>query len=143
MIDRRSWALLAIASAEGKPLSPVQLQKSLFLFGRNAPEVPANFYEFEPYHYGPFSKQVYSDTQELARLGHVEFVQGRGGWAEYRATPAGLRAADVAAQQAPPRAVEYLRSVVAWTRTLSFRDLVSSIYQAYPEQRAKSVFVKS
>ena len=50
-LDRKDWALLAIANAgHGVSLSPVQLQKSLFLLGRElGSKVGANFYDFQPY----------------------------------------------------------------------------------------------
>ena len=35
MITRREWNLLVLCAASGKPLSPVQLQKSLFLIQKN------------------------------------------------------------------------------------------------------------
>ena len=33
-LQKKDWTLLAIALADGQPLSPVQLQKSVFLFGK-------------------------------------------------------------------------------------------------------------
>lgn len=140
---RKDWALLAISFAEGDLLTPVQLQKSLFLLGRNKPdEVGPGFYDFQAYDYGPFDAAVYRDAEELAREGLVRIDREPlvRSWAEYAATPSGLtRSTDIRAQ-APAAAVSYLGEAVAWTRQLTFDQLVSAIYEAFPDQRANSVF---
>ena len=76
-MNRSDWALLAIASADGSSVSPVQLQKALFLLGEDLPKTKTqSFYEFEPYHYGPFDQAVYSDAEKLSREGLVSIVPG-------------------------------------------------------------------
>ena len=50
MMTRQDWLLLVLAAAGGKPLSPLQLQKSLFLVGHDlAKLVGAGFYTFRPF----------------------------------------------------------------------------------------------
>src|SRR5439155_6656754 len=52
---RSAWVLLALLAAEGHSLTPVQLQKCLFLLGSRRPkDVGRDFYHFRPYDYGPF-----------------------------------------------------------------------------------------
>lgn len=141
-MERKDWTLLAISFAEGEPMSPVQLQKSLFLLGRNFPsEVGHDFYEFTPHYYGPFSATIYDDAAQLGAEGlvRVERQPGRS-WAEYTATPRGMARAGQLNKQAPQQAGCYLKATVEWARSLSFQQLVSAIYKRYPEQRANSVF---
>ena len=73
-LQRKDWTLLAIALAGGLPLSPAQLQKAVFLFGEQMPKdvLPEDFYDFQPYNYGPFCRDVYTDAEELAAEGLVE-----------------------------------------------------------------------
>ena len=53
-MDRKDILLVVVASGNGTPLTPVQLQKSLFLISENLKgEIPDPFYDFGPYHYGP------------------------------------------------------------------------------------------
>ncbi|MEO6022952.1 MAG: hypothetical protein ABIP64_07525, partial [Burkholderiales bacterium] len=65
-MEARDWTLLVLAKAG--ELQPVQLQKSLFLLGRNLNEhqlATGNFYNFEAYDYGPFSSGIYADAEML------------------------------------------------------------------------------
>lgn len=140
-MERKYWTLLAVAAANGEPVTPVQLQKSLFVLGEEMrAEVAPNFYEFAPYDYGPFCADVYSDADELAAEGLVELLPSTNGrWTNYRATAAGLAHAGRIVSTTP-RAASYLKEVVAWTRSLSFSDLVRAIYAKFPKMRANSVF---
>ena len=57
-MERKEWVLLALFAAEAYRLQPVQLQKSLFLLGQNVKDVGTSYYDFMPFHYGPFSIDV-------------------------------------------------------------------------------------
>ncbi|MGH7720251.1 MAG: hypothetical protein ACREON_15585 [Gemmatimonadaceae bacterium] len=122
----------------------MQLQKTLFLLGRRlTPEQlrVSKFYEFAPYDYGPFSREVYEDAERLEREGLVQIERPpHTRFNLYAVTPAGLeRAAELEEVLAPP-VRDYVRSVVAWAMSLTFNQLVSEIYKAYPEMRENSVF---
>lgn len=139
---RSDWTLLALGAAGGHPVSPVQLQKVLFLLGREcAEDVGHDFYDFQPYNYGPFDSTIYSDAEALERAGLVArlFSPPRS-WAEYAVTTAGLERAEQLRAQAPKRAVKYLDTVVEWARGLTFEQLVRAVYQRYPDTRARSIF---
>jgi hypothetical protein len=140
-IETKQWLLLALRASRGG-LTAVQLQKALFLLGeRRSDAVGKGFYRFEPYNYGPFCRQVYSDADMLAGFGYIEIDESRGrALRRYRLTPAGVHAADQLAAQAPQGGLKYLADVVDWVQSLSFNQLVRAVYQAYPEMRANSVF---
>jgi hypothetical protein len=144
-LRRRDWTLLTLAAGRGAALTPVQLQKVLFVLGREVPEaVGRDYYEFRPYNYGPFSSKVYDDLDALTRLGFVA-VSGpfRGqSWATYAATLEGIAASEDARAGLPEATGRYIDSLVKWARSLSFQQLVSAIYRMYPEQRANSIFKK-
>jgi uncharacterized protein YwgA len=85
----KDWTLLVIAAAAGNAVSPVQLQKALFVLGDKL-ELPAGErYLFEPYDYGPFCKAIYSDAESLESKGLV-LVEHGGRFRHYFATAAGL-----------------------------------------------------
>ena len=92
------WTLLVIASADSKPLEPVQLQKSLFLLSRNLRPKQLgtkDFYNFEAYDYGPFCKEVYSDADLLSEQGLVTITTPPGGrYRSYRTTDEGVKKAE-------------------------------------------------
>jgi uncharacterized protein len=140
-MDRKDWLVLAIDAAGNGGLTPAQLQKSLFLLGREMPTNVGDFYHFSPYNYGPFSKQVYDDTEEAARIGFVDIGQVPGArYSEYTITWRGRDFAAELRDRADPRAVNYLERVVTWAKRQSFSELVRSIYRKYPEFRVNSVF---
>lgn len=140
-MKRRYWALLAIAAGRETGLTPVQLQKALFLLGREcANEIgePDDFYHFEPYDYGPFDVEVYEDARQLKAEGLITIspVPGRR-WNCYRATPEGKGKADSTREKMPGGC---LQKQVDWVKSQRFSQLVRAIYEKYPEMAANSVF---
>jgi uncharacterized protein YwgA len=141
-MDRQDWLLAVIAAAGEVGLSPVQLQKGMFLLGREKPdEVALDYYVFEPYDYGPFSAQIYADAEALSWKGLVAIDNPFSrGWRRYAATKAGFEMAADLLSKMPNPASEYIAHTVQWIRAQSFPDLIRSIYEKYPEYREKSVF---
>jgi len=136
------WVLLALCAAERHSLTPVQLQKSLFLLGkRRSSDVGKPFYHFRAYDYGPFDVAVYADADGLAAEGLVSVDRSMGrSLRRFVLTADGEAEAKRLAAAVPEGAVAYLRKVVPWAQSLSFNELVRAIYEAYPETRANSVF---
>jgi hypothetical protein len=67
MASRDEFLLLALASASDGRLTPVQIQKAMFLLKQEAGQfVGPDFYEFVPYNYGPFNSSIYDDLNALA-----------------------------------------------------------------------------
>jgi uncharacterized protein YwgA len=141
-MKRKEWVLLALAAAAGEPLSPVQLQKSLFLLGKAFPKnLGRGYYKFEPYHYGPFDSAVYRDAEELMSEGLATVgSSNRGRWTEYSASLDGISEAAKIKDRAPSEAARYLERVVEWAKSLTFPQLVRAVYAEYPEYRKNSVF---
>lgn len=142
-MNRDKWTLLALALAHERGLSPVQLQKSLFLLGKNLNNevLGSDYYQFEPYNYGPFDVAVYQDAEHLSRQGFVTITRtAERRWPLYQITEAGASAARQIQTQVASEVMQYLERVVAWTQRLSFRQLVKAIYARYPEMRERSVF---
>lgn len=143
-MERKHWTLLVLDEAGPSGLSPIQLQKSLFLIGRNLPsEVGEDYYEFVPYNYGPFDARVYSDAQSLVSQRFAQVIQVAGkNWSHYAITETGHNMADhIRETELSERASKYISTVVKWVQSLSFAQLLAAIYKAYPEYKAKSVFV--
>ena len=112
-MDRKNWTLLAISFADGADVSPVQLQKCLFLVGRkHKEEVGEDFYEFIAYSYGPFSEAIYQDAAILASEGLVFIERPFGGFAKYTITAQGAQRARQLRMEGPSPAIEYLRKLI-------------------------------
>jgi hypothetical protein len=142
-MHRRDALLAIIGSANGLPFSPVQLQKAVFLIDRNLPQLfdEGSRFNFSPYDYGPFDRDVYAESGALEMAALVSSGRGSNGYKEYSVTDAGLVRADQLKAAMDDASRDYIERVVAWVRSLSFARLVKSIYEAYPEMRANSVFV--
>lgn len=137
-MTRSDWNLLALSCAAGDTLTPAQLQKSLFLLQESFPGLYASPYDFQPYDFGPFDARVYQDAELLASRGLAMVGGSQGGWKTFCATQPGIASAKSLEPLANAEAFAYLRKVVAWARSLSFQDLVRSIYKAYPDMKANS-----
>ncbi len=130
--------LAILASANGQPLTPVQLQKAAFLLDRNG---VARGFQFRPYDYGPFDRVVYDEAVALAERGLVSINPAQWGrWNVYAATAEGIEAGREILDDLPPEHAGYVREVVKWVRNQSFASLVKSIYQQYPDMKENSVF---
>ncbi|MGI9071930.1 MAG: hypothetical protein ACR2JB_11620 [Bryobacteraceae bacterium] len=141
-MTRADWIILALSCAKSRTLSPVQLQKSLFLLGKELPEeVGSDYYRFVAHNYGPFDRAIYSDASVLSAGGFVAILPAPGRrYSTYSLTPMGVNYSEALTQAAPSRALAYLVRVVEWVQGRSFADLLRSVYARYPEYRANSVF---
>jgi uncharacterized protein len=143
-LDRDKWALIILSLADDGELTPVQVQKALFVLCQEAGDaVGKNFYKFEPYNYGPFDKDIYVDLENFSKDGLVEMekVDGRK-WTNYKITDAGRRMAKEVSSSSDEEIIEYAKNVVDWTKSLSFARLVGAIYKKYPDYAVNSVFNK-
>jgi uncharacterized protein YwgA len=140
-MQRQDWLLLVLSHAGSAGLTPVQLQKSLFLLGRNKEQqVGANFYSFVPYNYGPFSFDIYADAETLRDRGLIEIQYYGNRFPDYKISDAGNQSAEVLKSRVEPNLNDYANRVTKWTQQLSFPQLVRAIYEKYPEFRKNSVF---
>lgn len=140
-LERQSWTLLALAAASPQLLTPVQLQKILFLLGEELPDaVGPGFYEFKPYNYGPFSSAIYSDAESLQEQGLARLVHN-GRWTNYGASEAGIALAAGLRAQLDETVAGFIDQLVAWAKGLSFDELVRAVYKKFPQMRKNSVWV--
>jgi len=139
---RQKVVLAALAADRSSSFAPVQVQKLFFLLDQNiASDFGGKQFSFEPYDYGPFDRAVYSELEALAQKGLVVIEAAPGaGKRKFSLTAAGYEAGQHAFSQLNSRAQDYLLRVSAWVRSLSFAELVGSIYKQYPEMKANSVF---
>ena len=141
-MTRQDWLLLALSAAGEGGLDPVQLQKTLFLFGeRGRRYAGGGFYHFVPHNYGPFASAVYADADSFEREGLVIKIRRRErSWSTFALTETGRRRAAAVQRQVSDEAMAFLNSTVAWVKARSFSDLVEEIYRLYPKYRANSIF---
>ena len=139
-MNRRHLVLAALSVAKGATHTPVQVQKLFFLIDQEiSDQVGGPHFDFEPYNYGPFDQEVYRELDALAEDGYVEMVP-QSTWSSYRLTDEGQAEGTRHLAALDRTARTYIRQASEFVRSLSFTDLVSAIYKAYPKMRENSVF---
>jgi uncharacterized protein len=133
----REEVLIALDAMPKGQATPIQAVKMLFLMEKNDAIGGANFH-FVPYDYGPFDQKVYSALEALGRDGLLDIVDGKPRL--YRLTSKGRKEASSVRNRLDPVVYSHLTKLGAWMSRLSFGQLVSAIYSAYPEMRANSIF---
>ena len=128
-------------AAAGGPLSPVQIQKLLFLVDRRlAAAVGGPHFQFEPYDYGPFDATVYHSLEGLEDMGLAEISRPEAKSSRtYGLSPEGQAAGERELAALGDTAAR-IRELAAYVASLTFAQLVSAIYREYPEMRVNSVF---
>ena len=137
---KKTDILLLVLSAAEESLTPVQLQKSLFLIGElMSQDVGDNFYQFEPYHYGPFDVTIYNDARIEAANGFINITRIPGQkWSCYSISNKGREQA--AHIQVSDKFKENIKKIVTWVQGMTFEKLVATIYKNYPDFQKNSVF---
>lgn len=143
MKDRGDWLFVALSLAEKHSMSPVQIQKSIFLFSKLLPRrvIGTEFYVFSPDNYGPFSLEIYDDLHVFEADGLVSVDPSpAGNYRLYSLTGAGHKTAKKLGDELPPQVKEYAAAIVDWVMKQTFRSLITAIYQKYPEYKVNSIF---
>jgi uncharacterized protein YwgA len=140
----RQETLLVFLGSSEKRLDPIRVQKGLFILTEETPEdwLPSEArYRYEPYRYGPYSAEIYYDLDKLEGLGYVTATRVRGqSWNYYSLTSEGQELARSVAKGMDSRTVQYLQKVRDFVGGLSFRKLLTTVYEHYPDYAVNSEF---
>ena len=143
-MSKEEFILLTMSVSSDSSFTPVQVQKLFFLLDRTIPDhIGGPYFDFKPYDYGPFDEQVYSELEQLKAYELVEIsTLNDSGLRTYRLTKKGVEKGKELLEQLSEPIQRYINEVISFVCSLSFAELVSAIYQAYPEMRENSVFVQ-
>jgi uncharacterized protein len=140
-MTREELLLAALASTDGE-FSPVQIQKTIFLLDRKVPEWTGGpHFNFKAYDYGPFDQSIYQVLTALRDRGLVEISgDASSKHRRYALTALGReQGVNVLAQQ-PTEISSYFNQLTEFVKSLGFAQLVSTIYNEFPEMKVNSVF---
>lgn len=140
-MNRRQYVLAVMAAGkDGAIFQPVQIQKLFFLLDREIPtHTGGPHFNFSAYDYGPFDSAVYDEVEALAREG-LAVVNKSGFYRAYSLTGEGLDRGRAALGELTPQGREYAIKAAEWVRAVSFNQLVSTIYDRFPDMKVNSVF---
>lgn len=136
------WLLVLLrAPSQNSPaaLDPIRIQKALFYISRKDQVPTGEKYEFEPYNYGPYSRQIYADLDVLVASGLVALVPDASRrWSRYALTSSGSSRVD---ELLPMLSVwvDLIESTRELVTGLSFRDLLRRVYREFPEFAVNSI----
>jgi hypothetical protein len=132
----KDWLLLFLSSdslrADGPgELEPVRVQKGMFLLSQRGPA--PRVYDFVPYNWGPFSKQIYADLEDLEEAGLVRIKRPpERPRRVYALTPLGELAAQRIAAQVSQEDVRWLAHARTYVTSRTFTQLLREIYAEFP-----------
>ena len=135
-MEKREWLLLSIR--EG--IQPIQLQKLLFKFAKEADAPQQELYDFEPYNWGPCSFEIYDDLGTLRLEDLVESVPSGRGWNAYRLTDKGKGVEQELRQKADDKLQGRLDEKYRYVTSRTFDELLKDVYKDYPDFATKSLF---
>lgn len=139
-LGQREGLLVAMSAAGGGQLTPVQVQKLMFLIDKNlGEEFGVPLFDFQPYSYGPYDKAVYDTLRTMEQNGEAA-IRGRGSTRTYQLTPRAHSNGSELRENLGAEAASYIDELADFVRSLTFTELVQAIYKAYPDMKANSVF---
>ena len=139
-MKKSEMVLIGLSPSNGAYHSPAQVQKLFFLIDKNiSDEFGSEVFDFQPYNYGPFDRMVYVTLEELEVQGLVEINHSKS-WKEYKLSKVGQEKGTELLNSLSPKARSYIADVSEFVRRLTFTQLITAIYKAYPEMRENSVF---
>lgn len=139
--EKKGWILALLYSNNKKPVeSTVRLMKELFLIKQEIKKhdkiSDREFYNFQPYLYGPCSFEVYKDLHKLRREGLIEVKKNPGSrWNTYRITKKGEENMQYVTENVP----KIISSVKSKFNDMSFIELLKYVYNEYPKFARNSV----
>jgi hypothetical protein len=142
-MDREELVLTVLSAGGGSKYTPVQIQKVFFLVDKLIGEkIGGPFFKFVPYHYGPFDKSIYADLdslkdKELVRINSTHMSSLK----TFSLTDKGIELGQELMNKLGEKERKHIDKLNEYVRTLSFSQLVSSIYKAFPEMKKNSIFI--
>ena len=122
MLTRQRVVLELLRQAE-RPVSKIELMKWCFLLRHDTPSAGGSaFYDFLPYHYGPYSFSLQREVAELVDQGYVKANEDR-----LQRTDLAVRAGEL-----PTRLTGDVVRVVRRFGQVSTDDLLDHVYDRFP-----------
>lgn len=142
LTDRQQTLLQFLGGSESAETDPIRIMKGLFLFAQKTPGAwlpEETKYVFKAYDYGPCSFDIYDDLKFLESAGLILSKQRPGeSWKRYQISEKGKLALEKSSVN--PQALAYLKTIRSFVDSLSFSQLLKTVYKEFPNYAVNSVF---
>lgn len=140
-MTKENFILIAMFAGD-RELTPIQLQKLLFLMEKRVgEELGGPFFNFVPYNYGPFDKEIYGSVASLTNSGKTAIRKdSTARYSNYSLTSTGKESARIAFEKLTPRLQTYISELATFVVSKPFDQLLRAIYKEFPEMAVNSVF---
>ncbi|MDQ6694704.1 MAG: hypothetical protein M3014_09840 [Chloroflexota bacterium] len=145
-LTKKHLTLLALALADSRGLSPVQLQKVVFRLQSELPidsvsQRPASRYSFTADNYGMYCPEVQNDAYLLVEQGLADTEPPNS--KKFRVISANdhlINRAKKLIAAMPLELFAQAKSIVEWVLEQDFSSLVSAMYDVHPEHAIRTIF---
>lgn len=137
-LRKKDWILLLLRES---PLDRIHIMKALFLIWHRSGRKIKDYFEFEPYLYGPCSFEVYSALENLQAEGFiVQPLHPIPQWVKYYLTEKGKKEANEVAKRTLPNTIKSIETVSDEVSQISFLELLRKVYAEAPDFTGDSIF---
>lgn len=136
-LTKSDWILVILKK---KPLDRIHIMKTLFLIWHRSKRKIRGYFCFEPYLYGPYSLEVYSELRSLLADGlAIQPPHPVQEWTNYYLTGKGRMRANKVIEKFDPKIVSFIENIVEEISHLTFFELLQKVYSEAPDFAANSV----
>lgn len=133
-MNKRDLILQIFSLVNDKTLSPLQLQKLLFLVDEKL-SIDINgtkFFNFEPYDFGPFDRQIYIELNALISTGQIIVHNGK--VRQYQLIDDNFNVSIA------ENIKEKIKILADFVKKCTFKELLTAIYKEYPHTAIKAIY---
>lgn len=128
-------------SGESYPLDRIRIQKGIFLLTQRGPSSWQELYNYRPYNWGPYSRDLSDDLKHLIASDVLSLTYGGSTpYGRYRLTVAGEEVGEILWNRIQPTEDAFIKSVRSYVTNRDFNSLLREVYGAYPDFATKSVW---
>lgn len=137
-LTKKDWILLALRQT---PLDRIHIMKTLFLIWHRLGRKIPDYFQFEPYLYGPCSFEVYTALENLQEDGYiVQPPHLAPQWVNYYLTKKGKKEVEEAAKRVSSDVLKVIEEVAEEVFQLNFYELLKVVYKEAPDFAVNSMF---
>jgi hypothetical protein len=121
------------------PLDRIRVQKAVFLLVQRGPGRWRRSYDYQPYNWGPYCRELADDLRRLTEMRLLRPTQFQGArYKSYAPTPEGQLLAQRLREELSTEELGFIDSVRTYVTSVGFNDLLRDVYDAYPGFATKS-----